>query len=425
MTIWHKLIGSSIIISLLLTGCSSSSTIEEASAPVLTEPTEQGQTLNVVTPDTTKKNTDAKSKYQIQTRLTDFQLITETSGIAWGLTRNSMRMYLTQDNGKTWSNISPAANILFSANPRYGKDIFFKDKMNGWIVRSASGTSETIVLHTTDGGENWNITSIPQTSDVSALFFNSSKRGWLLTSSNMSAGKEDKTLYRTDDGGSLWKVQMLSKNNSVQSQGQVNKVISQNGYTIGMSFFNATQGFVMVQDLGEPKLYTTNDAGSNWTIVPKFFNREKLGVCTSYNTAAPQLLSADNKEAWIPIGCNLGKNTKYNGYFTSDGGKTWTFTLFNMNWNTGVNKLIRPTFLNNKEGWSLHGSTLYHTLNQGKTWTALPESDILKKNLVRYPEVVKIQFQSSNVGWMLIEKSDERRSLLMQTKDGGITWNGL
>lgn len=125
------------------------------------------------------------------------------------------------------------------------------------------------------------------------------------------------------------------------------------------------------------------------------------------------------------IGCVTDNQTSYNGYFTNDAGKTWNFAPFALKAQTGVNQSMGPTFLNNKIGWSVVDGVVYRTTNQGKTWTALPVNNTLQRTLNNYPELAKLQFFSANVGWLLVAKNEERRSLLMQTTDGGKTWHVL
>lgn len=74
----------SIGIAALLAACTNS-----GEAPVAEPPQEQedngnmGQTLTVVPPANSTQAADT-AKYQIQTRLTDFQLLNGNGGLAWG-----------------------------------------------------------------------------------------------------------------------------------------------------------------------------------------------------------------------------------------------------------------------------------------------------------------------------------------------------
>lgn len=140
-----------ILLAWVVSACSSPSP-EPPTQPQPTESPEEGQTITLITPDVGNVTDESAPKYQIQTRLTDFQLLSESEGLAWGVTKNELRLYMTRNNGATWANISPAPNVQFLSNPVYGKGIFFTDPNHGWIIKNAFGSTETIVLRTIDGG---------------------------------------------------------------------------------------------------------------------------------------------------------------------------------------------------------------------------------------------------------------------------------
>ena len=159
------------------------------------ESVEDGQTITVVVPEASRDSHE--SKYQIQTRLTDFHMLGESTGIAWGLTNTSLRLYITEDYGETWVNISPSSNVKFLQKVVYGRDIVFTDRQNGWIVRAGQGSTETMLLNTTDGGNDWKFSSLPKAGKVEAISFTSPMHGWLMSSGKSSSSSQEKTLYRT------------------------------------------------------------------------------------------------------------------------------------------------------------------------------------------------------------------------------------
>lgn len=426
MKIRHAYLWNIFLLSIILSSCSSSNAVPVATSEQADDLTEQGQVLNVVTPDTVKfnSNKDTQQKYQIQTRLTDFHLIKGTTGLAWGLTRNALRMYQTEDNGKTWINVSPAANVKFGANIKYGTDVFFIDSQNGWIIRNAQGTTETVLLRTVNGGRNWSISSIPGVENIIDINFTSIDRGWIMASSQTSMGKEEKTLFRTDNGGAQWK-KVMQNSGTLATASNTTKSIPHRGYVMGMDFIDPLHGFITTKDLGIPKLYTTEDAGATWSNESKFFDRTKFGSCSNYFTEGPQFFTDSSSKGWMPIGCTLGSSSKFNGYFTTDSGQTWEFTPFNLEWSQGVNQYLPPVFINDREGWMLQDVSIYHTLNRGKSWSRLPQSTILEQQLEIHPVVVKMEFITSDIGWILLENSDTKRSLLLQSVNGGSSWEVL
>lgn len=434
MRLSRKVTGIFLAISLLLTACSSAPP-PAAPSKVAKEAPEGGQTITVINQGESSENkheapaTATKSgskKYQIQTRLTDFQLLSATTGLAWGCTRSELRLYITQDNGKTWANISPAASVQFPRTPEYGKDIFFIDPYNGWIVRNAAGSGDAIVLRTSDGGTTWKIASFPGTNQVTAMYFSDAMNGWILSGDNSDTDQTVRTLFKTEDGGATWEPTITS--NTALSNGAASSkssVLPNNGVPVSLSFINENEGFFNVIKDGQPALYVTKDGGMDWQQKANFFQPSKYKKCTLFDVKNVTFFQDNHQEGWIPVGCSRGNATKFNGYFTKNAGNDWQLVIFQLSWQTGINEGLAPTFLNSQEGWTILDSIVYHTVDQGKTWGPLPESSKLKSTLRNYPEIVKLQFFTSQVGWLLVAKEDQKRSLLLQTKDGGVTWQVL
>ncbi|GGH22153.1 VPS10 domain-containing protein [Paenibacillus segetis] len=424
---WCSKITAAILVTcILLTGCSSEEPQVASSVP--NEITEEGQTLTIINPpDTTTNNAvmnlSITDKYQIKTRLTDFQLLNETTGLAWGTTKGELRLYRTEDSGETWTNISPADAVQFPSNPVYGKEIFFIDLLNGWIVRNSTGSSNPIVLRTRDGGETWKLSSLKEADQVASIYFTDQAHGWILAVDNSTSDSEEKTLYQTENGGATWSNIMSTqlspnKNSSVHS-------IPKFGNFVSMTFMNENEGFISTLKAGQPALYVTYDGGMDWDENTTFFNPKKYESCDRFEVGEITSFTNDKSTGWIPIGCSREDATKFNGYFTHDSGESWTLSPFQLSWQSGLNENSTPTFLNTKEGWALQDTTVFHTIDQGQSWTALPESAKLKDILKDYPEVVNFRFISSNVGWLLVAKMDQKRSLLLQTKNGGVSWRVL
>lgn len=77
-----------ILLAWVVTACSSPPP-EPTQQPQPTEAPEEGQTITLITPDANHIDNDSAPKYQIQTRLTDFQLLSESEGLAWGLPKTN------------------------------------------------------------------------------------------------------------------------------------------------------------------------------------------------------------------------------------------------------------------------------------------------------------------------------------------------
>lgn len=406
---------------LLFTACTSTSEPEPESQTVVeqnNESVEDGQTLTVVTPETAKNAPEEKSKYQIQTRLTDFHMLSESEGIAWGLTKTALRLYLTEDFGETWVNISPSPNINFVNKLVYGRDIVFTDKDHGWIVRNARGNKETMLLNTKDGGAEWKLSSLPGVNEVTSLSFTSSMRGWVMAAGQASPGTQEKALFRTNDNGGKWT--NIMQNIDYPASRIPGTVIPRTGVFVGMSFANSYTGMATVQETQGSKLYITRDGGTKWNSSKLVFQDDQLNKCQSYIPGKPQFLGSTD-EVWVPVSCTNSENIEYLGYFSSNGGKSWNLISFPLK-PKGATGTLSPVFRRLNEGWSMIDGIVYRTNNMGKTWTPFPADLGLSKHLEDYPVVSKMQFASSQVGWMLIETADKKRSRLLLSMDGGATW---
>ncbi|MDQ0171456.1 WD40/YVTN/BNR-like repeat-containing protein [Paenibacillus tundrae] len=421
---WIKIAQTALLcvgIAAILAACTDSEVAPVAQPPQeMDETGNTGQTLTVVPPVNSTEAADM-AKYQIQTRLTDFQLLNSNGGLAWGVTRNALRLYYTQDEGVTWTNISPSENVQFPANPQYGQSIYFVDRTHGWIVREGMGGTDTIVLRTNNGGASWSLSSLSKTDKVTAISFVSPEKGWILTTVDTSIGKQDKKLYVTEDGGTTWKPMSESDNDEQTGLGE----IPTRGYTTGLTFSDANHGFLTALDFGTPKLYVTTNGGEDWKVGASFFDRDKFSGCGNFGINSPQFFGREAKGAWMPLSCSTGDRTKFNGFFTDDGGKSWSLSTFSLNKQTGLNRNLAPTFLNANDGWTIHEGITYHTEDGGKTWDALPRSKVFDQIQEDYPEIVKIQMVSTKLGWVLVENTDTKRSLLLQTEDGGVHWKVL
>lgn len=425
-TFW---LGMLMILTWMLAACTSEPIKQQHTAPTEAPPEsvediEEGQTITLVTPDTATKAPEEKNKYQIHTRLTDFHLINESVGIAWGITDTALRLYKTEDNGDTWVDIFPSSNVQFMDKLEYGKEIVFTDKNHGWIVRNKQRSTETILLNTTNGGETWKLSSLPRTGAVSGMSFVSSREGWIMAKGELSLGAEEKTLFLTRNNGESWEEVM--QNSEYPISRIPGSVIPRTGSVMGLMFTDPNVGFVTIREMQYSKLYITRDGGQKWKPSGQVFQSKRLNSCGSVFAGTPVFLGngSNGKEVYIPVSCIKDDQVSYMGYFTADTGKSWNLVSFPMTGDPGQGT-IPPVFYRLEDGFRMVNGIVYHSRNMGKTWTAFPKSKLLADNLKKYPNVVKLQFTSPDVGWMLIETMDKKRSRLMKTSNGGRSWQGI
>lgn len=79
-------------------------------------------------------------------------------------------------------------------------DVKFKDALEGWVVGGNDSTMEACVLHTTNGGQNWDFLTIPNSAKyLRALELVDGNKLW-------AVGRSGTIIY-SSDGGNSWEVQ--------------------------------------------------------------------------------------------------------------------------------------------------------------------------------------------------------------------------
>ncbi|AUO08666.1 VPS10 domain-containing receptor SorCS3 [Paenibacillus jamilae] len=412
---WRALLGGIMLLTgILLTACSAEPP-KTVTKPSIEEPDDQGQTITI-NPPVTPKAGDPNAKYVVQTRIADFHLIDNNKGLVWGVTHNELRLYDTHDGGKTWNNISPSENVQFQDKLEYGKDISFTDSRHGWVVRQNLDQTATVILRTSDGGQSWDVSALPSGDHVSSIQYVNPTTGWIMAYIKLNEQDQQKMLYHTTDGGATW-------NKVAQSSGMTSNKsgsgLPDQGSVAGMSFSSNNQGFVAINVDSRVKLYKTSNLGKTWTPVAN-----SMQGCPQAKAEAQQSLEGNSSSYWIPVLCYGDKGTKYNGLFTNNTGTQWNDVPLGLSSN---NTSITPgrTFLSDKEGWVITVNGMSRTMDGGKTWTSLRGNKVLPSKLKDYPRSVKLRFASSSVGWLLLERLDDKKSLLLKTTDGGANWRIL
>lgn len=120
--------------------------------------------------------------------------------VGWVAALPEGRIYRTEDGGKTWFVLPEPGQA------RFWKSVHFISKSEGWAAGtdipnwepSKKATRKNIVLHTTDGGQNWKKVKVAEDEPlVSRIHFVDNSHGWLLTRDHV---------YHTDDSGETWRI---------------------------------------------------------------------------------------------------------------------------------------------------------------------------------------------------------------------------
>lgn len=405
----------------------------------------------------------------------------------------------TVDGGASWQHLS-FGNTAFSC-----ADIFFTDSNNGWLCGQDNQILPQI-HHTSDGGATWTRQDLPfngENGEVTRVRFADALEGWASVSSLYitPAGP----VLHTTDGGNTWEVQFstaLHYNHlDVQDQNRIavaavqilypsaEKVfVSLDGgeswssstppvrnYTEGIDYAGDSvwiastgSGILLSPDNGEswqwqnrsPYLYSmcwsddstgwavagtsvhtdnfcykSTDGGDTWLEDPgapggavvKFIDSQhgwmlREGNYTSIFRTSDGGQNWDQHNipgsAWIGGMCFASPDSGWvygsNGAvrFSSDGGQTWTTQT------TGTTNYVQAmTFFNTLEGWAGGGygggnGFLIRTADGGKTWVSQPTSFS--------DHVLDLFFLTRQIGWVSTVSG-----MIYKTVNGGVTWSFL
>lgn len=274
-----------------------------------------------------------------------------------------------------WEPISYPEDLQFS-------DVFFTTADEGWVVGGATTETGAVILHTTDGGDHWEIQlGDPQSSEngYKELRFLDRTQGWAVQ--RRSGGNPDRLLHTRD--GKNWIM-----------------IGPMPGPHMDYMFTSERTGVVIREG---SELDITTDGGKSWK--PAFECAAKVQV----------------NGLWQNVGCRWGRlqfltpsigfavgfnNTNLFLAKTMDGGTTWNLQAVverNENWPKNPDVL----FLDENTGF-IGAEQAYKSTDGGQTWTGITASSWRPLHL---------RFADPEVGWALDGKK------VTFTTDGGNRWN--
>ncbi len=349
------------------------------------------------------------SPYQGDAELRDFGVITNRDG--WILVGN--RLYRTSDHGISWSEITPA---LPSTAIVYAAD--FLDARLGWVLWSNFRADGSLVLQiecTNDGGMNWdqwlirNLPSDDPTADIenASMDWLDANTGWISVKQKSGVNFSSGTLFRTEDGGRTW----------IESSLPIGEAVR---------FVNNRTGWVAGGPAGD-QIHKTQDGGSTWEKqpVPVSFIGGQI-----YSLYPPVIDS--QKKGKLAIVMLDGEEFELVLFSTRDDGKNWN-PISSVPLGPQVSRPPLDLLDARNLVMSIPNSDRIIQVVNG-------EQKVLTNQDGRSAGIVDLEMLDSNFGWAKWNTGDCRRraaadgssnvsctstSQLIETQDGGITWNSL
>jgi photosystem II stability/assembly factor-like uncharacterized protein len=307
------------------------------------------------------------------------------------VTQCKAHLEVTEDMGKTWSDITPAGlpMSVILQNP------FFLDEEHGWVAAEdcAGDASRSALYRTSDGGRTWQRTPVAPTTcnagaGLSPVFIDPST-GWL---ERVEPTAPFASLEGTHDGGRTW-----TKERQLPMVGPVSFVNASDGWQAG--------GYIR----GKGALARSRDAGDEWRRVEV----PLPACCPSWQTTygLPKFFGADGV---LPFSMYRAHKEVVGFDVSADAGDSWlraaTLRLRNVHPNS-------PSVVGIGSAASLWvapgGSTIYRTNDAGQTWrpSGVPTEG----------DVIQIDPIGGRAAWLVMDERQKRMVFL--TQDGGRTWH--
>lgn len=243
----------------------------------------------------------------------------------------------------------------------------FIDSQTGWVGGSYMGA--TVLLKTTNAGNNWIQQTVPTTKWIIGLCFTNSLTGYIVGGSDVPLST---MAMKTTNGGINW----------------YNMNTSSPFFLIDVFFTDSNNGFITGN--GGTILRTTN-AGGNWT-------SQSIGA----NDWVQAVSFANSQTGWI-----VGTNG--NIYKTTNSGVNW-----NVQVSGTTNELRGVYFISANSGWAVgENGTIRNTTNGGINWLTIPYG-----TTDRFTDVF---FTSQQTGW-IVGGMNQTSCKLIKTTNGGINW---
>jgi hypothetical protein len=199
-----------------------------------------------------------------------FVALTDTSKSEDAGSANDLLLKTSQDGGTTWFTLTiPNAIFLNHWACCFGASVDFVDLDHGWIMaRLATGSNFNLgsLFRTTDGGKTWKAMPTPPLGVPPA--FISRQVGFL------TGGPAGDSFFRTSDGGETWTPVEIPylKSQCLERCRPIYQTPTFQDHDHGQIAVN-----LLTPTASRDEVYTSNDAGSTWTISPQGEEQPNVG----------------------------------------------------------------------------------------------------------------------------------------------------
>ncbi len=262
------------------------------------------------------------------------------------------------------------------------RSVHFSTADEGWVAGGRNATQGGVILHTTDGGANWEVQlGDPQSSDRSYgdLRFVGPTIGFAV----QSTGVGDHQLLRTTDGKNWAPSGTVGQHRS------------------DYRFVSADVGFYT----GGTDIQRTRNGGRTWERVYQCQVKVEINGLTRNANCQFAQLSFVNPNVGYAMSQRLDGGAGFVMAKTEDGGNTWTPWVI-LPGEDGKEGALHFSDANNGVMRTLNGK-LFRTTDGGKTWAGV------SGHIDGKPD---IQFADAEVGWMM------RYNTMLYTTNGGKSW---
>ena len=257
----------------------------------------------------------------------------------------------TTDGGASWE-------IQNSTVEWFIVDVFFLNKNVGWALTiKETPPFGTIILNTTNGGNNWIQSAYPENNIfMNTIFFFDSLNGFLGGS----------IISRTTDGGLSWQEADIDSN-------MISGLPVYNFSFYNRQFGYACGGFIDLAGV----IWKTTNYGLNWSATG--VSPDQIFDLYVIDSLSAITLSGD-PEGFFEVG----------DIKTTDAGETWSYDALSF-----FALSFAIDFRTENEGWSASGFKFIYTTNKGMEWleTSIPDSAV----------IFDLQFTDTSTGYAVGE----------------------